>query len=315
MLLMVASLILAPAAIARHHHRHHAHHHRKHHKRHRRHHHSRPPHRKLPIPPTGGSPSPGPSAPGVTNQCAGMPGSALNLAGKTYNQVGVDTFSKDASVGSFGTSSSAAVVYTGAEGMQWVEYPDGWPATYTGGAPGYEPSTVQSVHDDVMDWYLHTDAAGNPVTANPSPLPGGQQYQTYGAYSFCEKIVSGVGGLGDYYQAHLLWPQNEGAWQSAESDFPEARLDSTSFGGHAHYGGGGSQDNFDTGILDPSQWHVYTQTWGPSGRSYYMDGNLLGTSTNATYSAPERWQLQVEPSGNRNGGTGHLYVDWAWIGH
>jgi hypothetical protein len=62
--------------------------------------------------------------------------------------------------------------------MSWRSYPDGWPATYTAGAPGYEPSTVLSVHDGMLDFALHTDAAGHPVGANPSPLPAGNRYQT-----------------------------------------------------------------------------------------------------------------------------------------
>ena len=66
--------------------------------------------------------------------------------------------------------------------------------------------------------------------------------------------------------------------------------------------------------FDPTHWHVYTQTWGPGFRSYYVDGRLVGTSTNRVWSAPERWQLQVEPSGLTDGGSGHIYVKWVWIG-
>jgi hypothetical protein len=45
-----------------------------------------------------------------------------------------------------------------------------------------------------------------------------------------------------------------------------------------------------------------------------VDGKLVGTSTNQVWSGQERFQLQVEPSGHNDGGTGHVYVNWVWIG-
>jgi beta-glucanase (GH16 family) len=77
--------------------------------------------------------------------------------------------------------------------------------------------------------------------------------------------------------------------------------------------------------VDFASWHVYTQEWGPGYRSYYIDGKYVYTSTNKVWSQPERWQLQVEPSpltqnqpdgglGQSDGGTGHAYISWVWIG-
>ena len=75
--------------------------------------------------------------------------------------------------------------------------------------------------------------------------PAGHQYQTYGRYSFCEKLVpADAHRLDDFYQAMMLWPQNDGDYQSAESDFPEGHLSDTSFNAYAHYGGSGAQDPF-----------------------------------------------------------------------
>jgi hypothetical protein len=51
----------------------------------------------------------------------------------------VDDFTIDAALGSWGTNNSQTVVYTGDHGGKWVEYPDGWPSTYTNGKPGYQP--------------------------------------------------------------------------------------------------------------------------------------------------------------------------------
>jgi hypothetical protein len=254
-------------------------------------------------------------------------GASQTVGGNRYALEGMDTFTKDAAIGSFASSPLAPnnVVYTGDHGMGWTEYPDGWPATYTSGKIGYQPSTVQSVHDGVLDFYLHYDTNGDPVGASPSPLPGGNRYQIYGAWSFCEKIAPDQSydtpGLADYYQAPLLWPDDSSGanslWTFAESDYPEGELTNTphdTWAGYAHYGGQGQQDQYLI-TQDPNQWHVYTQVWGPGYRSYYADGYLLGTSTNQVWDQPERWQLQIEPGPHpANQGAGHVYVKWVWIG-
>jgi Glycosyl hydrolases family 16 len=232
----------------------------------------------------------------------------------------MDTFTKSAPSGSFAQATNNQIVYTGDHGMAWTGYPDGAPSTYSGGAEGYQPSTVLSVHDGVLDFDLHSDSHGNPVGADPSPVPGGNRYQTYGAWSFCEQVApSDAYDLADFKQAPMLWPQNDSDQPRAESDYPEVTsLNKLDFYGFAHYGGSGAQDYFDVRSLepnyDPHQWHVYTQTWGPGFRSYYIDGQLVGTSTNQVWSGPERWQLQVEPTGTNDGDSGHVYVKWVWIG-
>lgn len=236
-----------------------------------------------------------------------------------YTLAGMDTFTKDAPVGSFAQSTNNQIVYTGDHGMSWTGYPDGAPSSYSGGAEGYQPSTVLSVHDGVLDFHLHNDSNGNPVGADPSPLPGGSRYQIYGAWSFCEQLApADAHRLDDFKQAPLLWPQNDGDARSAESDFPEADLNAFDFSGFAHYGGSGSQEVFNVQSVepgyDPTRWHVYTQTWGPGFRSYYVDGQLVGTSTKQVWSGPERWQLQIEPLGMNDGDSGHAYVKWIWIG-
>jgi hypothetical protein len=142
--------------------------------------------------------------------------------------------------------------------MGWTEYPDSWASTNA--VHGYQLSTVQSVHDGVLDFYLHDDpATGDPVGADSSPLPGGNRYQTYGAWSFCERIdATDSYDLADFHQA-LLWPQNTTDWPAAESDFPEADVNATPSPG--------------------GPW------WSAS---YYVDGQLVGTSKNQVWQGPER---------------------------
>ncbi|MGZ4165693.1 MAG: hypothetical protein ACXVVK_00595 [Solirubrobacteraceae bacterium] len=236
----------------------------------------------------------------------------------------MDTFTKDAPVGSFAQHTANAIIYTGDHGMRWTGYPDGWPSTYSGHAEGYQPSTVLSVHNGMLDFHLHNDAQGNPVGADPSPLPHGNRYQTYGAWSLCERVApADAHNLADFHQAVLLWPLHFRDWLRAESDYPEQDLKAFDFAGYSHYGGAGAQEIFDirglASSFDTRQWHVYTQTWGPGFRSYYVDGRLVGTATHEVWSQPERWQLQIEPLGAygpvpNDRDSGHVYMKWVWIG-
>jgi len=221
-----------------------------------------------------------------------------------WKQVAADEFTTPAPTGSWGTTQANTVVYTGDHGTQWREYPDGWPSTYTNGSPGYYPSKVLSVHDGVLDFNL-ANVNGFAAGANPSPiLTGTSQYQTYGKYVIRAKF----GAVSGYHVAFLLWPGNEANWQSAESDFPEFNLGAGSVNAFDHIGGG-AQDAFNYRV-DTTKWHTYEQLWKPTGRSYYVDGVLIGTGTQNVYSQPERWQLQLEPSGHAPGGSGHVLIDW-----
>jgi hypothetical protein len=257
--------------------------------------------------------------------CPGsVPGRVLTIGHRSYALEGLDTFTKAAPLGSLAPRKANAIVYTGDHGMQWTGYPDGWPSTYSGNAEGYQPSTVLSIHNGMLDFHLHNDAKGHPVGADPSPLPGGHRYQRYGAWSLCERVApADRHNLADFHQAVLLWPLNFRDWLRAESDYPEQDLNTFDFAGYSHYGGAGAQDIFDIKAMashfDARQWHVYTQTWGPGFRSYYVDGRLVGTTTRQVWSQPERWQLQIEPLGSmgpvpNDGDSGHVYMKWAWIG-
>jgi hypothetical protein len=252
----------------------------------------------------------------VSGQCLPLG----NLSG--WNQILADDFSVNSAVGSWGTSDPSKVVYTGDHGGQWTEYPDGWPSTNTNGAPGYEPSQVLSTHDGVLDFSLH-NVNGLPAGANPSPVmpsgivAGGGSYQTYGMYSVRMKVqYDDAHRLDDFHIAFLLEPQDGAAWASAESDFPEMTLNDGQVCAFAHYGpstGNGSTQDAYCQNIDMSQWHTFTQEWGPGYRSYSIDGQLIGTSTNQVWSGPERWQLQTEPSRINDGDTGHVLVDWVTV--
>lgn len=229
-----------------------------------------------------------------------------------WRQIFLDDFTIPAPLGSWATTDPARIVYTGDHGGKWVEYPDGWPSTYTSGSPGYQPAQVLSVHDGVLDFYLHT-VNGFPSAANPSPLiTGTSQYQVYGRYT--ARIKSDA--ISNYHAAWLLWPQDDANGGCAESDFPEADLDRP-VSAFTHNSTNCSdytvQDAFTTDIRFDSGWHVYTQEWGPGYRKYYIDDVLVGMSTTRIWAQPQRWQLQLEPSSNSGISSGHFLVDWVAV--
>ena len=249
----------------------------------------------------------------------------LPAPGGTWHRTFADGLTVPAKTGSWGTASSQTVVYTGDNGGKWVEYPDGWPSTYTDGNPGYQPAQVLSVHDGVLDFCLQSVTVNGqnlPSGANPSPLvTGSSQYQTYGRYT--ARIKSDA--ISNYHAAILLWPVNDNKGACAESDFPETDLAHDTVTAFAHNATTNCQDysvqdEFDstTRIYDGA-WHIYTQEWGPGFRKYYIDGRPLldgaghDASTTNVWDKNERWQLQVEPDCpgiTTCSNLGHLLVDW-----
>jgi hypothetical protein len=244
------------------------------------------------------------------------PSTQTDSFGTKWREVGEDNFTIDAPLGSWRTSSPTEVVYRGDHGLLWVEYPDGWPCGAFSHC--YHPAKVLSVHDGVLDYWLHDGSFANGAVramgADPSPLipTTGTQYQTYGRYEARFKVVfDDRTHLNQYHIAWLLWPKPPGC---GESDFPEMDLDQPVVGAFAHWLCSGRQSGFFARIR-LTQWHTFTQEWGPGFRRYYLDGKLLGQSTRFVYSGPERWQLQTEAhnkTGDRT--SGHLLVDWVWIG-
>lgn len=230
----------------------------------------------------------------------GLPGP---IAGMT--EVCAEDFSKPAATGSWATTDASKVVYTGTDGCKFTEYPDGWASTNTNGGVGYCPKQVLSVHDGVLDFNL-APVNGHACGANPSPLLPSSPYVTSGKFIVRMRTDKVAG----YHDAFLLWPENDNDWQSAESDFPEMDLTDSTVSAYAHYGGSGSQDAFEGTKVDLTQYHTYEQDWSPGKRSYYVDGQLIGTSTHSVYAGPERYQLQTEPSSTAAGGSGHQLIDW-----
>ncbi len=212
------------------------------------------------------------------------------------------------------------------------EFPDKtyrarWSANYFDGTPdtaaqtlktrsGYYPSKVLSVHDGLLDMYLHTEK-GISMGAAPSPRfeKGGKRpfnSQTYGRYSVRFKADS----LPGFKLAWLLWPDSKQWPEDGEIDFPEGDLSETIYA--ALHGPGEKVtmlDQFRTKSRFTS-WHIATIEWNPDRVEFFLDGKSIGTSTSATPDTPMHYILQTEsclttcPHPETRG---HVYVDWVAI--
>ncbi|MDQ1621771.1 MAG: hypothetical protein QOH19_189 [Actinomycetota bacterium] len=198
-------------------------------------------------------------------------------------------------------------------------YRDGTPDTAgqkkSGGKSGYYPSKVLSVHDGVLDWYLHSDngvsmgAAPQPKIPNASARPPRHNSLLYGRYS----VRFMADPLAGFKIAWLLWPDS-GVWpRDGEIDFPEGELDLTIYG--AAHAGTDSAEIFDSKMPFGS-WHVATTEWSPERIEFFLDGVSLGASTTDVPSKPMHLILQTESClmGCPAPGTeGHVYLDWIRI--
>lgn len=229
-----------------------------------------------------------------------------------WKQVFFDDFDRDAPVGSWANECSPYdVVYTGAEGQQWLTYPRCFPDTFD--RRPYRADEVLSVDNGYLVFDLH-NVDGVPAGASASPiLDTGSQYQTYGRYSVRMRVDTP--DLDEYYVAWLLWPQSEQWPRDGELDFPEGWLSRT-VGGWQHFAGEGSCD----GCKIPSRdigarftdWHTYTIEWSPGRVRYLLDDTVVLDSTQWVPTTPMRWQLQTETRGDGNN-RGRVLVDWAAV--
>lgn len=227
-----------------------------------------------------------------------------------------DDFNQDAPLGSWASATEAeTVVYVGLQGQKWYTYPETFKDTYD--ARPYRSGAVLSVHDSVLDFWLH-QVNGMPAGANPSPvLPSGSQYQTYGRYSIRLKVNQP--DLSEYLAVPLLWPENDEVWPAdGEENWPDNLLVNPVYG-HHHYarpplpgeGPQGGQDEVRT-TAKFTDWHTYTIEWTPGRVKYLLDDVVVLNSTEFVPHKPMRWQLQIETKGQGNH-SGHLLVDWVSV--
>jgi hypothetical protein len=202
-----------------------------------------------------------------------------------------------------------------------------WSSNYIDGTPdtagqiyksksGYYPSKVLSIHDGVLDMYLHSEkgvsmgAAPAPkvVENQPRPFNG----QLYGRYSVRFKAEAPSG----FKTAWLLWPDS-GKWPlDGEIDFPEGDLSGNFFAAmHGAEPSGSVIDVFETGS-SYSAWHIATTEWSPGRVEFFLDGRSVGVSKTAIPNKSMHYLLQTEsclPTCPLTGVSGHVYIDWVAI--
>jgi hypothetical protein len=189
----------------------------------------------------------------------------------------------------------------------WSSYPHGWKDTSRNGT--YDPGIV-SVHEGVLDKHLRYQDGEFKVAALMPNIGPGIRNQLYGRYEvrFRADPVEG------YKTAWLLWPQSEVWPRDGEIDFPEGLLDGTMCAFMHRQGAtsGSDQDVFCTGTTY-TDWHTAVIEWEPSRVGFYLDGVLIGESTQRIPNTPMRWVIQTETElGSTPPPTwaqGHVYLD------
>lgn len=212
-----------------------------------------------------------------------------------------DDFKTNVALGSFPS----------AVGGKWDAYPYPW--STLGGF--YHPQKVVSLHDGVMDLWLHNEG-GQWLMAAPMPRingAGANMNQLYGRYA----VRFRADPLPGYYLAWLLWPGSETWPRDGEIDFPEGGLGGHISGFMHRQGGtsGGDQDAYSTGVPFTG-WHTAVIEWSPSNVKFILDGVTVGNSTSRIPNTPMHWVLQTttSPGGLPPAGTsGNVEIDWVAV--
>lgn len=239
-----------------------------------------------------------------------MPTGAVTSGGHTWQPIFAEDFTVDSAFGSWGAPCDASqIAYTGAGNTLWQA--SCGPDTNTFSRP--YSAQILSTQNGLLDvWLSKTNWAGTSI----SPVLDNATLSHYTTYGRIEARLKQTEPLYDVQQNLGLKPQSDSDAGCANSTFPQGSMSSGSVSYVARYGCQGAQDQGSASI-DKTQWHTYTQEWLPGQRNYYIDGVLVGSSTNQVWSQPERWQLQIDtictPITAPCVDDGHLLVDWVVV--
>lgn len=207
-----------------------------------------------------------------------------------------------------------------AYGAKWsANYFDGTPDTAgqkSGGRSGYYPSKVLSVHDGMLDMYLHSEN-GISMGAAPAPKINGNDQrpfngQLYGIYT----VRFRADALAGFKTAWLLWPDS-GKWPlDGEIDYPERDLTQNFYA--AMHKTGTDESAVDVFQTNASfqVWNTATMEWSPGRVEFFLNGKSIGVSTSGVPTKPMHYILQTEsclPNCPQPDTSGHVYVDWVAI--
>ena len=269
----------------------------------------------------GGTPTPG-NASGIPLPTADLPG---------WDMIWNDDFDLDMPIGSFPGP------YNGKLNAYPSNYND------TSGNGQYNPQTVLSAADSVLNMHVHTSTSnGRPQVAAPVPvIPNGTAVkwpgQKFGRYEVCARFPDLLPG---YKVAWLLWPdygtntthKENGTGASVpggigEIDYPEVDLNQSSHvGGFVHRLDatvGNDQYAMGNKPCDMTQWHRYAIEWSQDLCRFLLDGVEIGKTTERVPDDLDgcpgsmHWVLQTETTLNgvmpdRNV-EGDIEIDWIAI--
>jgi hypothetical protein len=242
---------------------------------------------------------------------AGTSASPAKASTSPFQTVWSSNFSSGASVpkGSFSNCSDTTLECSAATTSHGLgAYPAGWPdtaeqekqagQTVPGNVGGYyEPQDTLWLGGGnlVINEYHEPNTATNYVAA---VVPLASINVKYGEFTERLEVTSAPTG---YKSAHLLWPDNSAPQDGTEIDFPEGDWDDAN-GQAYNYDHAPTADNlgqlsFDSNV-NWNTWHTYQIQWTPTGITTLVDGNVIGTSTSASY-IPQNamdWIVQNETS-------------------
>lgn len=238
-----------------------------------------------------------------------------------WHQVFAQDFSTSVRTGGFsGCTRGATLVSSVCRGLpralraRWWAYPDGWPDTGDGAT--YSPSRVLSIHNGVLDYYIHSVDGRHLAAAVVPKIPGGVDGGglLYGAYVVRFRADRIVG----YKTAWLLWPDG-GEWPAeGEIDFPEGDLngDISAFMHHQEGVAVTRQDVYPTSARY-NTWHTAIIAWTPGSCRFILDGIQIGASSRFVPGNPMHWVLQTETATDGTtptaGASGHLLIAWVAV--
>jgi hypothetical protein len=122
-----------------------------------------------------------------------------------------------------------------------------------------------------------------------------------------------------YHASFLTWPKPSDCFgvvkecwpRDGELDYPEGRLDGFAAAFMHRQGAttGSDQDAYSTTARFTEQ-HTYVTEWvGGTYAKFFLDGVLIGHSTNRVPLGPHRIQLQVQTAASGTLAPAHVYID------
>jgi hypothetical protein len=228
-----------------------------------------------------------------------------------WKQVFLDDFRSNVPLGEFPENPATV--------NRWWAYPSNWHDTSGNGT--YDAHHTVSIKAGLLSIFLHTDPdTGIPLVAAlvPKPLGGSgdpsRPNLLYARYAIRFRADS----LPRYKIASLLWPASGDLLSDGEIDFPEGLLDGT-IHGYVHHTNGsspGDQDRFVTKATFPT-WHTAVTVWKADRVGYYLDGRLIGKTSDRVPNTPMHWVIQTE-TGTVTAApdpqtAGLFQIDWATI--